>query len=218
MAAFIPALISGVAGLAGGLLNRPKTTQQNSSSTTNTSQQINANQNSNVAPVYDPQQLAMRNFLLNAFYQRANSADVDKTVGSYVNSGVNNINSNAQTSEQAIRNVLASRGLSYSGAAATPLANAESSRIGQITDLRNQAPLIKDQLQGKYLTDFASFLSGLPVGQQGSGTSYQNTEGSQHTDQHGTITDPGNILGGAVSGLGSGLALMYGNGAFGGKK
>jgi hypothetical protein len=168
-------------------------------------------------PTYDPLQLAMRNFLLNQFYTRANSGVGDQ-VNAYINQGVGNINNTSNTSEQAIKNLLASRGLSYSGAASTPLANAETQRISDVTNLRNQAPLLQDQLKRQNLTDFGSFLSGLPVGSTSAGTSYQNTQGSQHTDQTGTVTDPGNILGGAVSGAGSALAYLYGKGAFGGTK
>jgi hypothetical protein len=218
MAAFIPALISGVAGLAGGLLNKPKTVTQNQNSTTNTNSDQSANQSLNATPTYDPMQLAMRNYLLGQYFQRSQPGQVDSLVKGYVNSGVNNINDSASTNEQVIKNMLASRGLSYSGAAGTSLGMAESNRIGQISALRNSAPLIGDNLQRQNLTDFSGFLSGLPTGQSSVSDAYSQNHSSSHTEGVGTATDPGNVAGGAVSGLGSSLAYLYGKGAFGGKK
>jgi len=214
--AFVPALISGVSALAGGLLNKPKTTTQNTNQTTNISGDQSANSNANTAPVYDPLQLAMRNYLLGQFYQRSSPGAIGNQVGSYINQGVNNINESAGTNQAALSNMLASRGLSYSGAASTPLGMAESNRIGQITDLRNSAPILADQFQSKNLTDFASFLSGLPVGQKSASDAYSTSHQSTNTQGTGQMTDPGNILGGAVTGLGSSLAYLYGKGAFSG--
>lgn len=212
-----PALIAGISGIAGGLLNKPKTTQQNSNSTTNSSNDTNTNFNQQTNPVYDPLQLQMRNFLISQYQNRLNPSGIQHTVNDYIGQGVNNINSTANTNQQALSNTLAARGLSYSGAAGTALAGQESKRIGDITGLRNQESLLKDQLQQQRLTDFSTYMSSLPVGSQSSGTGYQQNLGTSHTNSVGTNYDPGNVLGGAVSGLGGSLAYLYGQGAFGNK-
>lgn len=223
MAAFLPLLLGGVSALAGGLSNKPKTTTQKSSTTGNTTQDVNTNfnqsQDSSTAPVYDPQQLAMRNFLIQQFQNRLNPNTINNQVGSYIGQGVNNINQSANTNQQALSNVLASRGLSFSGSAGTALAGQESKRIGDVIGLRNQEPLLRDQLQRQNLTDFSTYMSSLPVGSHttgtSSGTGYSQTLGSNHSETEGQNYDPGNPLGGALSAGASTLAYLYGKGSFG---
>lgn len=223
MASFLLPLISGIAG---GLLNKPKTTTQSGNSTTNSTSDQNTNfnqsQDSSTNPVYDPLQLQMRNFLIGQYQNRLRPEGINNTVNSYIGQGVNNINQSAGTNQAALANILASRGLSYSGAAGTALAGGESKRIGDVIGLRNQESLLRDQLTSQRLTDFSGYLSSLPVGSHTSGTSsgtgYSQTLGSSHTDSQGQNYDPGNPLGGAISGAGSTLAYLYGQGAFGGKK
>src|SRR6185295_16307896 len=100
-----PALIAGISGLAGGLLNKPKTTQQNTNSTTNTSSEQNSNFNQSTNPVYDPLQLQMRNFLISQYQNRLNPTGIQNTVNDYIGQGVNNINTSANTNQQALSNV-----------------------------------------------------------------------------------------------------------------
>ena len=212
--AFLPALITGISGLAGGLLNRPSTQQQQTNQTTNQqSSQSTANQ-SQTNPNYDPFQLQMRNFLLSSYYNRTNPAYINNLVNSSINNGTNEINASATPALQALRNSLAARGLSYSPVAGTAEAGMQAQRIGQITNLRAQAPLLADQLQGNALTSFSDYLSRLPVGQTSSSTGFQSGSGQSTTTGTGSVTNPGNILGGAVSGAGSALGLLYGQGAF----
>lgn len=211
MAAFIPALLSGLAGVGGGLLNRPQTTKIDNTTTTNNSSTGSVTGSS--LPVYDPNQLQMRNFLINQFYNQTNPAAIHGLVNNTINTGVNNINDAAGPQQQALQASLAARGLSYSGAAGTAEAQQQSGRIRDIFNLQNQAPLLENQLRQGNLTSFADFFKGLPTGTATQGTSQENTTGTTH--QVGTQTGSGNVAGGAVSGAGSALALMYGLGAFG---
>jgi hypothetical protein len=215
---FVPALIAGASALAGALSNKEKDVKQTGSSTTNSTQTSTGATNFTNTPTYDPLQLQMRNYLLQNFFERAQPGAVDGLVDSTVNGGINNINSAGASNEMAIKNMLASRGLSYSPAAATPLAIANSNRLAQTTQLRNSAPILADQLQTGRLTSFANFLSGLPTGQTGVTNTASTTEGAQHTDSAGNVIQPSNMLGGAVSNAAGTLAYLYGQGAFGGSK
>ncbi len=208
------ALIPIIAGIAGGLLNRGQKTEQTQNSTSNTNQTQNTAQNASTAPVYDPYQLQMRNFLISQFYNRSNPGYINNLVNTSLNNGVNAINDSAAPNRLALQNALAQRGLSYSGTAGTALGNAEANRIGQITQLQAQRPLLQDQLQNQNLTSFSDYLSRLPVGQSSSSTGYNNATGTTNTTGTGTNTTPGNILGGVASGAGSALGLLYGQGAF----
>jgi hypothetical protein len=212
---FIPALIGGLSGLAGGLLNKPQKQATQTDTTSHNSSSSAAS--GSTLPVYDPYQLQMRNFLLNQYYNNTNPAAINQLVSSSINQGVNSINDSAGPQEQALRANLAARGLNFSGTAGTTLAGQQANRIGQITQLQGQAPLLRDQLQQRNLTSFSDYLSRLPVGQQFNQSGTNTSDGTQHVQGNGTITSGGGALGGAIGGLGSSLGLMYGLGAFGGK-
>lgn len=211
---FVPALISGISALAGGLLNRKKElTQQGTSNTTN-----NFNQTSNVdttsTPTYDPMQLAMRNQLLNQFSQRTQPGAVEGLVNSTISQGVNNINSGAQAQEQALRANLAQRGLSYSGTAGNAMAQQQSQRVGDVVGLRSQAPLLQNQFESQRLNDFSSFMKGLPTGTHTTGVNTSSGTGTSQGTTSGTTTDPGNPWGGMIGNLATSLSGLYGVGAF----
>lgn len=210
MATFLPALLSGITGIAGGLLNKPQTTKTDQ--TTNTSNSSTSSATANQLPVYDPMQLQMRNYLISQFYNQTNPAAIHGLVSGMTNNAVNDINSSAGTQEQALQASLAGRGLSYSGAAGNAIGQQQQARMGQIFQQRAQAPLLEHSLQQQGLTSFADYLSRLPVGSQSVSTGSENSTGTQHMT--GTNVGSGNPIGGAVSGAGSSLALMYGLGAF----
>lgn len=222
MGFLIPAIISGVGALAGALSNRPKTTTQTMNQTTNQSQNQTGvtNVDNSSMPIYDPQQLAMRNFLLQQYYNRLDPARIEGLTQSTIGAGVNAANNSYAGAEQALRASLAGRGLSYSPVAGAGEAQLQQGRVGSIIGTRAQAPLIKNQLESGALSDFGSFLSTLPTGTHNFGTTSSASSGNatSNTQGTGTNTDPGNMLGGAVGGLGSMLAFLYGQGAFGGTK
>lgn len=232
MAGFIvPAVISGIGSIFGGLFgNRSQTTNQNYSNNTQQSGQQNfygtgQNNFSNVSmPTYDPAQLQMRNFLLNQFYNRSNPQAITDLTNSAINQGVENYNQGYRSADLALQNNLAQRGLQYSPAGAAASSQLQNERIGNIVGLRNQAPMLRNQLQESALTDFSNFLSRLPVGTASSGTQNTiqtgDTNSSMNSSTSGTgqVTQPGNMLGGlfnGIGGLGGILASLYGSGAFG---
>lgn len=218
-AIFLPALMAGLSAISGGLLNKKQTQQQSgtsdvtSNSTTNTTQNIDQSS----TPTYDPLQLQMRNFIMNQFFNRQNPNAINNLVQQHIGQGTNAINEGAQGSEQALQAALAARGLSYSPVAGQAIGQQQADRIGQITQLQGQAPLLADQMQGSRLTDFASFLKGLPTGTHttGTNTSMGTTTGTQTGTSTGTMTTPGNVAGGAFGGAAGMLAHLYGRGAFG---
>lgn len=206
--AFIPALISGVAGIAGGLFGKPQTTTTNQNSNTNTSQQ----QSASSLPNYDPLQLQMRNYLLGQFYQQTNPNAINSLVSNYVGTGTNNINQNANSQQQNLSAYLGAQGLGYSPAAASAYESADAGRVGQINTLQNSAPQLAANLQQSRLTSFAGYLSGLPVGTSSTGSS----SGSSSTNGTSTQTGPNNSLAAGLSAGASTLAGLYGQGAFSG--
>ncbi len=219
MPAFLlPALMTGLSALAGGLGNREQKQQQSGTSTTNSNSTSTQNIDQTSMPSYDPLQLKMRDFLINQFYNRTRPEASQGLVNNYIGQGVNTINQAAGQQEQALSAALAARGLSYSPASGQALGQQQSNRIGQITGLQMQAPLLQDQIQQGRLTDFSSFLSGLPTGTHTTGTNTTNTVGQQNTQSQGTVTTPGNVLGGAFGGAAGMLANLYGQGAFGQQK
>lgn len=216
--AFIPALIAGVAGLAGGLLNKPQTTTGSQNSNMTGSQTVNQSMtgSSSQNPQYDQLGSSLRAFLGQQYLSRA--SQTPDFMNQYQNSGIQAINSGANSSRQALQQILAARGLSNSPAAATSEAGQEANRIGQITQFNTQLPLVQDQLQQQRLQQLGGFFQGLPVGststtegqQEGQTNTQQNTQGNF------SQTGPNNSLGGAVGGLGGMLAYLYGKGGFGG--
>lgn len=217
MAAFLPFLMTGLSALAGGLGNREQKQQQSGTSNTTSNSTSTQNIDQSTNPTYDPLQLKMRDFLMNQFYNRTRPESTAGLVDNYIGGGVNTINNSSTQQEQALSAALAARGLSYSPVAAQAIGQQQSNRIGQITGLQMQAPLLQDQMQQSRLTDFSSFLKGLPTGTHTTGTNTTNTSGTQNTTQQGTVTTPGNVLGGAFGGAAGMLANLYGQGAFGQK-
>jgi len=112
--------------------------------------------------------------------------------GGYISSGIGNINRNADLQMQALQNILASRGISGQ-AAANAEALQESRRFADVTNFTNQAPL-------QYVNEITKGLSALPL------------------EQTRAVKEPGNILGGATTGVANALGLLAGMGNFGGGK
>src|SRR5215510_4277306 len=117
---------------------------------------------------------------------------LSKGPGGFISAGMQNINRNAGLKTQALQNILAQRGIS-GDAAAFAEGNLESERFKDITDFQNQAPL-------DFLSKITSGISQLPL---------SKTTTSEETT-------PGNILGGATTGLAAALAQIYGQGGGGG--
>ncbi len=159
MAAFaaplIGAGISALTGLFGA--KKPQTTTTTSSSTTN--------------PVLD----ANGNALENQFADDA--INMDKAGGpdlsGYTANGLQQINNGANIKQKLLQNTLASRGLSFSPAAATATGNADADRLAQSSQFLSSVPLLKRQFQQQNLQQLMTAFGIIPKGQTSSGTSTQ---------------------------------------------
>lgn len=210
--AWIPFAIMAAQAAASALSNRGSTGEQTGSATTTQGTDTNANFSS--MPQYDPTTLAMRNALIQQYMQRLGS-DPNKLAQSITYGGLQQNNRGAEIAQRTASGILASRGLASSPISGVIGSNINTQRIMKGADILNQNQVTLDQIIQQRLNDTAKFMTSLPYGQ--SGTSYQQQLGTQHTDQSGTVTNPGNILGGAATGLAQSLAALYGAGAFSNK-
>lgn len=208
MAAFIPAILGGIGAAAGIFGQKPQ--KQATEQTTNQSQQSNASTSGSSQPLYDDQQLAIRNQIFQTLLSRLNQ---DPSLSGYTSTGLQNINRAGDLRRQALENVLAQRGLSSSPTAARAIANTESNRISDAVNFQNQIPLLADSLNRQRVGDLSSFFTSLPVGQQTQGQSNQSSSGTAHTVGNGALSGGSPIAGGLL-GAGSILAGLYGQGAF----
>lgn len=192
MGSFILPIISGLAGLFGG---QPK--QQ--TSTTNSSSNSTGNFNSLNAPQLNSNQ----NDLMNSFTNDAINRD-NKPIdlSGFTAGGLQTINDGADLKSKIISNSLASKGLSFSPAAAFSQVQPQSDRIDQSTQFLNTVPLIQKQLQDQNFQNLLSAFKTIPTATETNGASASNTTGSQTT----TGTSPNNSIAGALGGLGAGLA------------
>lgn len=208
MGSFIaPLAIAGLSGLGGIFANKPKTT------TTNSTQNSAGDQTQTgfSRPAYDPLTEMLRQQLINAY---GGSLTEDPDLSGYEASGLGKINQIGDARTAALKNSLASRGLSYSPVAPIATSNSDSQRFSDSASFENSLPLLRRQLMDQRLGAAGSFFKGLPIGQDtyGAGTFHQGQQG--HTEQIGG----GNELGGGLSSFATTLAGLYGNGAFGGGK
>ena len=233
MAGFVLPIVSGLAGLAGGLF--PK--KEKSTQTTNTSQQTNQEGNTNFNQFTNAnatgqqagttsnthnlspfqQQLAER-FTRDALKRADSGADIS----GYQHAGLQAINDTSSANNVAMKNLLASRGLSFSPVAANAEIQQQQGRIGQQSQFLQSLPLLQRAMQQedqKGLLDAFGMLptdttgtstqdsSGISSGTSG-GTGYsQNrsgTEGTSNTEGTGQIN--GNPIAGGLGGLGAGMA------------
>ena len=201
-AAAIPLAISGISALSGLFANRKQQQQQES-----TSRQVE-DINQLTAPEYDQKTKAMRDILMNQYLDRL--GDNQNFFQGYQRQGLSDINRGSDLAGESINNMLASRGLGGTTAGSYAQVANQLNRSGQQNQFLNQIPLLADQRQSNLLEGAAGFFKGLPVGQRQTGQNVTTTTSK------GTATIPGNMTGGAVSGLANSLMGLYGQGAFGG--
>src|SRR6266478_9190315 len=138
----IAPLISGLAGLFGGGQQKKVKTSGTISNTENTQQQqqgTNISQNvHNLSPI---QQQLIGQFTKGASDLYNTSTDLS----GYKQQGLKNINTGSDLASKVIQNSLASRGLSYSPAAATATTQNELNRVGQGSTFLSQVPLLQRQ-------------------------------------------------------------------------
>jgi hypothetical protein len=122
----------------------------------------------------------------------------------YTSSGLQNINQSANLQNKALQNIIASRGLSFSPAAATAQTMGEQNRLNQSSQFLNQIPLLQRQLQQQGLQGLMQAFGTLPTGVSTTGGGTQQTSGNQVGNLYG------NPMGGLFGGLGAGLAAPGG--------
>lgn len=183
--------LSALSGL-GGLFSKPKP------------QVTTTNQNSFFdemqRPVYDSNQLELRNRLINAYLGQME--DEGDYWSGYATQGMANLAQGGDASRRFIENLLASRGI-RGGAAGAALAMPVLQQQMQQAGFLNSIPQLVDKRRREVLGETFGFLSSLPTGTSRSGTS-QTTGRSETSGGH--PSDLGNFLGGMVPSL----AWQYG--------
>lgn len=215
--AAIPLITSGISFLGGLLGNKKKTTTQQTSQTSNQSSNQTSSGSSTAMPVYDPLSGSLKDQLLGQYLQRIQPWNTNALADNYTTGAIQRINSGASTANRLAQQMLASRGLGYSPAAATLENYNQNNRVAQVIQQQNQRPLLADQFAQDRLSQAGQFLASLPTGQTSTSESSTNGTTSGTTTGTGSSTDPGNPLGGGFASLATVLAGLYGAGAFGNK-
>ncbi len=246
-------LLAGLGGIAGGIPN-PGSMQGSGTSTTNTSGEQNTNYNNSnftqgatnfnqlmdflssisgtttTTPNVSPQTQSYIDKLMASYGQLAKPVDLS----GYQASQTQGINRQADLASQSANNIMASRGLSTSPAAATTALNIDTNRLNQITGLNQSLPMLQNQLTNQNLGAASGFLSQIPMGttttnqqqqqqQQGTsggtsnvqgstsaGTGYASNQSSQNTVQNqNQRTSSGGGIGQAVGGIAGILASLF---------
>jgi hypothetical protein len=200
MPAFLfPAVLSGISALSGFLNNRKQKTQQEQTSTTNSTDSFNQTTN----PVLSPEALNALSVLMPQLINRANSST---DLSGYTASGLQNINAQNEMARAKLTQSLVSRGLNNSPAGAALAARSDDAGAYNTSNFLNSIPLLQRQMQGEDLKSLLAAFSAIPTGSSTSGTSTRTGT----TTSTGSATTPGNMLGGAIEGLGQGIASTFG--------
>lgn len=190
----------------------------------NTATEQNSTGTSTTTPNLSPETQGLISKLTGSYSALAKPFD---TAG-YVAGQSQDINRRSDLASQSANNIMASRGLSTSPAAATTAMGIDTNRLNQLQSLSNSAPMIGNQMNLANLGAAAGFMNMIPHGtttttagsqtgtssqsgsQQGSqtgsqssgGTAYQQQLGSNNSQQHQEQkTKAGGGLGGLLSGL-----------------
>lgn len=186
LASLLPQLLgTGLSAAAGAFGAQDKgstsSSQQTSSTATST-------------PNLSPEQHALINMIIKASTDQYNQ---DTDVSGYTANGLQNINNASNIQSKTVQNLLASRGLSYSPAAVTALANPQSQKLQQSSAFLNSVPQYQRQLKEQSLTDLMKSFGLLP-------TAVTTTNNGTNTGT-GQQIQAGSPIAGALSGAGAGL-------------
>lgn len=144
--------------------------------------------NQSTTPTLSPEATAYMNSLMQKF-----QGMTTPSLTGYSGYQTSNINANSDAQRQAVGNIMASRGLTGSPAAAAAEANIEQNRINQITGMQQQLPLLQNQLNLANLGAAANYFAMLPRGQQTTGSQQQQT--AQTTNQQSSGSQNQNVSG-----------------------
>lgn len=208
MASLIPGVIGGLAGLfGGGQQQKTKTSGTITNDQSGTFNQTGHTTGTNTStPNLNPLQQTLASlFTKNAMDLSRSAADMT----GFTQGGLANINAGANNTNNIVKNILASKGLSFSPAAATAQTQNELNRVNQSSQFLSQIPLLQRQLQTQANQGLEQAFATMPYGT--TQTTDQTTDQSGSTTQHGVQNQQGTNLvsgspmGGLFSGLGAGL-------------
>lgn len=205
----IGGILGGLAGGFGTPANGTQTstgnsaTQTNSSGSTNSSSQLSdlINLLSNISGTTSgttsgtgtststPNLSAGSQNFINSL-QQAYSGLANPNLQGYTDQQIQQTNQNSNAQQQAVDQLMASRGLSTSPASGTAAANIQGQRIGTIGNLEAQQPILQNQMQLSNLAAGSNF-AGLLPGLSGSTTS-QNTGSTSGTTNNQTTSSQQN--------------------------
>ncbi len=221
MAALAGPIIGGIGGLISGLLpGGPTVTNQNQQS--NGWQDVNSNANtysnfnqqlqslleslshtagggtstSTSTPNLSPQTQA----LIDSLTKKYQNLTTPSLTG-YEAQQTQGINRNADLQQQAIQQMMASRGLSSSPVSGTAAAGVDAQRFGAINNMQAGIPLLQNQLNRENLNSAAQFMGMIPHGTTTTGatTNVQDVINNQNQSQNTS----GSNVGGQTNWTGS---------------
>lgn len=196
MASLALPLISGLAGLFGEGPQKSATSQQSSGTQT-----TNGTTSSNTSPELSSEQQQLANQFGEGLMNQYNQG-VD--LNPYKAQGLQNIQSGNQAAQKATDNMIASRGLSFSPAAATAQTAQNINSGNQTSSFLNSLPLLQHQLTQQNIQGLISGFSALPTAVSSNGQNNQTQTSNTSTTGNGALS--GNPTAGLFSGVGAGLA------------
>jgi len=203
IAPLLGAVLPGLAGLFGG----GKQNQINSNSTTNTNQHQNYSGTNTSTPNLNPFQEQLARMFTGGAMDMYNKST---NLAPFSTQGLQQIQGQASGNSRAISNNLASRGLSYSPAAANAMTQNTLNTGNQMNSFLQGIPLLQRQLQTSSLDELMKAFGSMPFGNT------QNTSGQQDmtgtSTMQGTNVQQGNPMAGLFGGLGAGLFAPGQNG------
>lgn len=196
--------ISALAGLFGNRGNRTPSEQTNTTTSSGSSTNSGTNmgfQNFELSPL----QSSLLNTAGYGALDRFKRGPSD--VSGIIANQINNVNAGANAIRENTSRNIASRGQSFSPAASFTETMNEINKQSQINDVVNTEPLLKRQIDMENLDNIMKAFSLGPINSSNLNTfSGSNTTNNSSTQRGtGLITQPGNMTGGLLSGLGAGL-------------
>lgn len=199
---YLQGLIPLLAGGAGALGSSGTTTTNGSSTLSGSS---SGTSSGSTTPNLSPEQQQIARAYGDATVNNINQGtNLDPYKFQQMNQIAGQGNNNAAT----IANSLASRGLSYSPAAATSLTQNELNTGNQQSQFLAGLPLLQHQLQQSNIAQGISGFSALPTATSFNGSTSANQNETQNTNQTTKVQQ--NPWAGLLSGLGAGLGLLSG--------
>lgn len=166
---FIPLGIAALTGLSGGLGSREQETTQTST--------------------IDPISKGYRDQAVARLFSSVNR---DPDLRGFEASGIRNINRGSELERTSLEGILAALGI-QGPAAGSAIGGIERNRFSDVTNFRNEIPLLRKQLREDAISKFLGTLI-------------------NSADRITTGTSPGNVAGGALGNLGNTLAYFGGRG------